>query len=214
MDNRPSISNLSALPAPAELQRRLRACAVLDVIMMDDEFMRGYEFHPKWSKDATMAAFKTGGGDEIYALFKGDDAIMKGFDHESEVSPYGSDEHEEWPGVYDGVPSHLNALLNNGAIMRDDVTFCAWCTGGVWAAGPVEFPDGEDDGSGHLMPTMTYDAAAYVAWAKDYYEVELDLTVVEGVFRGEAVTEDIERRLNPERDAAAAVAEAQALGSL
>ncbi|WP_123042562.1 hypothetical protein [Cohnella candidum] len=38
---------------------------------------------------------------------------MKGFDHESPLSPYAQDEHRVWPGIYDNVPSELLSLLEH-----------------------------------------------------------------------------------------------------
>lgn len=42
--------------------------------------------------------------------------LVRGFDHESEMSPYATDDDRVWPGVIDEVPTALRPLL-------DDPTF-------------------------------------------------------------------------------------------
>ena len=42
-------------------------------------------YQPKWSNDALMAKYDNGGGNHIFVFFRGDDTIIKGFDHESPV---------------------------------------------------------------------------------------------------------------------------------
>lgn len=65
---------------------------------------------------------------------------MKGFDHESELSPYARPEYDVHPGIYDQTPTLLLALLEDEALEKEDVTFCIWreTTDTKWRMGDVQ----------------------------------------------------------------------------
>ncbi|BFH59492.1 hypothetical protein [Paenibacillus azoreducens] len=60
-----------------------------------------------------MAKIDNGAGDHLIMLFSVEGSIIKGFDHESQLSPYAQDEHKVWPGIYDNVPSELLSHLEH-----------------------------------------------------------------------------------------------------
>ena len=47
-----------------------------------------------------MASMRNGSGDEYFILFNLHGAIMKGFAHESPMSPWANDAKQIWPGVW------------------------------------------------------------------------------------------------------------------
>ncbi|WP_156123804.1 hypothetical protein [Paenibacillus sp. FSL R7-0273] len=47
-----------------------------------------------------MAKIDNGAGDHLIILFSGEGCIIKGFDHESGLSPYAQDEYKVWQGIY------------------------------------------------------------------------------------------------------------------
>ncbi|MEU9057374.1 hypothetical protein AB0D13_00395 [Streptomyces sp. NPDC048430] len=49
-----------------------------------------------------VASMRSGSGDEFDVIFSPAGAYIRGFDHESAMSPYVDD--EPWPGVVDSVP--------------------------------------------------------------------------------------------------------------
>lgn len=73
-----------------------------------------------------MAKVDNGTGDHIYFLFSKNGTIIKGFDHESELSSYANEEEKIADGIYDSVTPELMKLLEDGSVERDDVTFCIW----------------------------------------------------------------------------------------
>ena len=99
-----------------------------------------------------MAKYDNGGGDHVFVFFtENGQAIIKGFDHESGVSPHARDEYGIWPGVYDGVPPALLHLIEDDSVEYEEVTFCCWSIDGkTWESGSADIPDDLDDGSGWL----------------------------------------------------------------
>lgn len=195
----PSKSDLARLPKPKTLAKAMRCCAVLDVVLCEDDDLRSYDFQPKWCEDVQMAKYDNGGGDYMFIFVQGKDAIIKGFDHESPVSPYANDQQQVWPGIYDGVPAHLDDLISDVAVSREDVTFCVWHSKGKWQTGKAKFKRKEDGGAAYLLGQILQDADDYCEWAEDYYELELDVELVESVFAGATIDEKLILELNPDR---------------
>jgi hypothetical protein len=81
-------STLLRLPDVATLRRKGQSLAVLDAIMSPDWQYRYYSFNSMWDTDEMMASRSNGSGDELYILFNPFGAILKGFDHESFMSPW------------------------------------------------------------------------------------------------------------------------------
>lgn len=124
--------------------------------------------HQEFQKGVDLASFKSGGGDDIYVLFSKDGVIIKGFDHESDFSPYARDDHSPWPGMFDGVPPNLLRLLNDPAICKNDITFLHWLPAdqSKWVRA---FPNEEEDGSGWL-PLLPIRAKDYIDKAQEYFQ--------------------------------------------
>lgn len=205
---------LPLLPEPGELRRRCRSFAVLDLILT--ERYQTHLFQPEFAPGVALAQMDNGSGDNYAIVFDPAGVIGFGFDHESEVSPWREDPREHWPGLLDGVPGPLSPYLDEPAFNFDgllDATVCFWREGGdgAWRCGPVEFEDGVDDGARWMFETLVGEpVSAYAAFARDYFQREIDVSAVEWVVAGEAVTPSIVTALAPERDVAevlAAVAE-------
>lgn len=195
----PNAMTIAELPDPSELEHALRAAAILDTILCAEDWLRYTRFHPDWSPDTRMAMVDNGAGDTLVALFAPQGAIIKGFDHESALSPYAGDTYEVWPGIYEQTPPKLLALLDDEALERDDATFCLWREpgDGQWNKGDVTIPPGESDGSGFLLGAIHLSAEAYADWASSYYECQVDLEAVRYVYEGGELTGEWIARLNP-----------------
>lgn len=196
---KPTEERLS-LPGPGKLKSLMRSLAILDVIICEEPEYRIYSFHPKWDDDAVMAKVDNTSGDDMFIFFKQDSAIIKGFDHESPISPYNAEEFKVWPGIYDNTPPYLLKLLDDEAVERKLVTFCIWNTAGSWESGNVKFPKGEDGGESWLLQNIVKTPEEYVAWVKDYHERETDLAPVKAIYNGDEVTAELIRAIDPSRD--------------
>ncbi|WP_429841570.1 hypothetical protein [Brevibacillus sp. FIR094] len=199
---------------PEVLKQRMLVLSALDILMSQEEWLRRYQFDPEWDENTTFASINNGAGDDLYILFTPEGVIVKGFDHESEMSPHAREEYEVWPGIYEQVPPALLHLLDDEALTKEDVTFCLWreSTDHVWKTGDVHNPQGLDDGSDFLLG-MIYDIPEdYVESAEAYYEVKVSPDVVGFAFSNAAITKEMITELNPDVDLEIAIKELQAIG--
>jgi hypothetical protein len=195
-----STRDLKILPDVDRLRALLQSVAMLDAILSPDEWeYRYYSFNSQWSKREQMGSMRNGCGDDFFALFNSSGCFLKGFAHESQMSPYGRQPKVIWPGVLDSVPSAFAAALKEPAFSMEDTTFCVWrlYSDEAWQRGRIEFPRGADpDGSQTLLVILDGKPKTYKAWAEDYYERRVNLAVVKQVYAHEPLTEELVQQLN------------------
>ena len=195
-------------PDTVELRLHLRALAVLDATIGDDPQFCAYAFHADWGPGEEAALMDNGSGDDFSVVFSPAGVLVRGFDHESAMSPYATEDEQVWPGVVDEVPAALRPLLDDPAF-RDEglgvprVTVCLWRETGdtVWRAGSaIDFPvgHGSPDGSGFLFHLLTDRSAETVrAHFEDYYERPVPLDAVRHVLAGHPMTPAVAAALGP-----------------
>ncbi|MEU8523702.1 hypothetical protein [Streptomyces sp. NBC_01216] len=196
------------LPDPVRLRAHLRALAVLDQAIGDDPRFCEYTFDATWGPGVEAALMENGSGDDFSVLFAPAGVLIRGFDHESEMTPYGTDDEQVWPGVIDDVPAVLRPLLDVPAF-RDEgvdalrVTVCLWreTDDTAWRTGStIAFPAGSEDpdGSGFLFDLLTNRSPEAVqAHFEDYYERPVPLGAVRHVLAGHPLTPAVARTLAP-----------------
>ncbi|GIO08749.1 hypothetical protein J31TS6_47770 [Brevibacillus reuszeri] len=201
-------------PDPEKLKQQLLRLSALDIVLCSEDWLRRYQFFPQWDEGVTMASISNGSGDDMYILFAPEGVIVKGFDHESAMSPHARDDYEVWPGIYEQVPASLLKRLEDEALTKEDVTFCLWREPGdtEWRTGEIANPEQLDDGSDFLLGMIYETAEDYIEWAKDYYEIELPVDAVKSIFQSRTISEKAILKLNPERNAELAVKELGAIG--
>ena len=140
----PTPALLRRLPAPSIVRSHLRVLAMLDAIVSPSQ--RSFEYHPQWRKDEQMGAFKDAEGDCFFAWFCAHGAVIRGFAHESPMSPYRVRPPQHWPAIWDGLPASLAYAKTEPAFGGDDVTFACWAPdqAGFWQAGKVKPPKGKE----------------------------------------------------------------------
>jgi hypothetical protein len=196
------------LPPIEVLRRRCQALAVLECVIGGGEPY--YTYTREWGDDEA-ALMSNGSGDEWALVFTADGAFIRVFDHESTMSPYRDADHELWPGLLDGLPAVFAAQVEEPAFGDEDGRFLAtavlWRLGGDdrWQAGagitvppPRGLYDSGPDGSGMLAVLLDDIADRYVAFAEDYYEMQVDRSTVERIVAHIPLTEAMVRALNPE----------------
>ncbi|NHZ89606.1 hypothetical protein F2P45_11350 [Massilia sp. CCM 8733] len=168
----------------AQLRRAMQCAAMCAAAVTSKDGLRAFWYHENWSDSISMGKYDNGAGDNVVAFFTSDGkALIKGFDHESEVSPHARDEYEIWPGIYDGIPSEFLSLLQDEAAEYEHATFCCWCEDGqTWKTGNAHIPDEIDDGAEWLLGVVQMDADEFIEWGKSYYEATFDLIGEDGVF--------------------------------
>jgi hypothetical protein len=207
----------AALPDIARLRSVCRSVALAEAVLNPDDD-RYHTFDARWSPTAEVFSMRNGSGDEYDVVFSPAGAYVRGFDHESPMSPYA--DGTVWPGVLDRVPPVFREFVEEPAFTDDGVptlTFCLWRrTGDVrWHTGRIDFPDGcpDPDGSGWMLGLLCDPTPeAFRSFAEDYYERPVDLDAVRHVFAQRPLTPDVVARLNPALPFAQAVREAERAG--
>ncbi len=198
---------------PDKLEQNWRAWAAADLILCDEAWLRVYAFDADWATGQSMGKVDDGSGNRVYALFTPAGTVLKGFDHESEVSPAARDDDSVWPDMYAGMPTPLWEALYDPALEPSDVTFCLWRgpEDTHWCQGFTLSPD-TDDGSEGLLGYFFETPEEYTEWAEAYYERPIDAGAIALLASGAAITPELISRLNPERNAEEALGELREYG--
>lgn len=191
---------------------------------MSPEGYATYGFDRRWAGDQELASMDNGSGDEYSIVFTPSGAFVRGFDHESPMSPYADEDHAPWPGLVESVPEEFAAQLAEPAFCHDTgsgllftATVCLWRrhTDPAWRTGDIEFPDERDDpdGSGWMFePLAEGTPEAYCGYAEECFEVTLDPADVRTVFEHRPLTDDLVLRVNPDADLAALAGACESIG--
>jgi hypothetical protein len=194
-----SQKRLAALPDIESLRKLSQSLAMLDAIMSPEWESRYYSFNSEWGEGEMMASMRDGSGDEYFILFNSHGAIMKGFAHESPMSPYATESGKPWAGLLDSVPDEFQDFLSEPAFSIEDTTFCIWrkYTASSWQVGSIDYPEGNDpDGSEDLLAILDGQPSTYKEFAEEYYEREVDLSAVEHIYQHNPLTSEIVAALN------------------
>ncbi|MFJ8197341.1 hypothetical protein [Streptomyces sp. NPDC096152] len=194
------------LPEIAVLREHCRSMAILEAVLNPEWSGRDHSFDDHWSENESMASMRNGSGDDYSIAFSAAGACIRGFDHESPMSPYAAEVRLR-PGVLDEIPDVLRPCVEDPAFSYDGlprVTACIWRETGDdgWRTGTIDFPReaAEDpDGSGYLFQLLVdRSPEAFQRRAEDNHEVPVDLEAVRHVFSSRPLTEDVVRALNSE----------------
>ena len=175
---------------------------MLDAILSPEWEYRYFSFNSKWGKHDQLASMRNGSGDEYFVGFNDSGVVIKGFDHESDMSPYASDDMHIWPGVVDTVPVEFASFLKDPAFPSEYTTFCLWRLDSdtQWRTGKIEYPVSNSNADGSTTQLFALDGQpdTYTEFATGYYEMEIDGLAVERIYRLEPLTEELIAKLNPE----------------
>ena len=148
-----------------------------------------------------MASMRNGSGDDYFILFNSQGAIMKGFAHESSMSPWATKSEQVWRGVLDEVPGEFQEFLTEPAFSIGETTFCIWRRNvdPFWQAGQIDYPEEYDpDGSEDLLFILDGAPTTYREFAEQCYERPVDLSAVIDVYEQKPLTAEILKVLNAE----------------
>ncbi len=205
-----------SLPDIESLRRRSQSLAILEAILCPNPDLRCYAFNSKWGDGEMMASMDNGGGDDYFILFNHEGAIIKGFDHESKMSPYGNDDLLLWPGIIDDVPNQFQEFLKEPAFTTEDATFFVWrdSIDRNWTVGNIKYPndDNDADGSGWMLSMLCGTPSEYVEWAQDYHEQEISFEVVGRIYTHQPLSEETVKSLNQDLSLADVLACADEIG--
>ncbi len=193
------------LPAIADLRDLCRSLAMLDAILSPDWEDRYYSMNANWADGEEMASMRNGSGNEYSIVFSTAGAYIRGFDHESPMSPYDND-GEPWLGVIDEVPELFKPFVEESAFTNEDgvpiVTACLWrgATDDRWHHGTIDFPI--------ALSILTERRACSSSWSTVRQkrssasprttEVPVDLEAVSQVYALRPLSPELVSLLNPE----------------
>ncbi len=211
---KPFASTLDTFSEVSTLRDTHIKLATLSIVLCEEVWSRYHRFTPNWSEGVDMAEIDNGSGDRVTTFFAEKDCVIKGFDHESPVSPHAQAVYQVWDGMYQGLPLHLEALLDNPSVEKEEVTFCVWQTESDthWHQGEVVYSNGEDNGLDYLLGMIYSTPEGFKDWADAYFDTDLPVAALAQVYRGAPVTRDMIQALNPERDPVSVQEELSTLG--
>jgi hypothetical protein len=205
-----------ALPPPEELERRCRAMAVLDFIICPVEEARQYRFDAFYAPNERVATYDSYEGDGWLTWFTTKGTVIRGFWHESPLSPWAGNPTTPtpWPSLFIGLP---NDLRNGPRTLIDGVeavTFCLWwdARDPGWRTGHVANPDleyADPDGSEWLLEPLS-GVAAYEKVMEEVHERSLPHNVIQRIYRHEPLTADLVRAIEAGADIGQVMAAAKA----
>lgn len=196
-----STRDLTHLPDVNGLRRLLQSMAMLDAVLQPEWQYRYYSFNCRWGRGQQMGSMRDGCGDQFFALFNKAGCWLKGFGHESPLSPFRHRPPTLFPGVIDRVPRVFAACLKQPAFVLEETTFCIWrrFSDDAWQRGEIAFPPGPDpDGSVALLSPLDGNPQTYREWAEDYFEASVPLAAVRHVYAHRPLTAKVVTALNPE----------------
>jgi hypothetical protein len=213
------------LPDIATVRSLSQSFALLDAILSPDGYGT-YAFDSRWGDDEELASMNNGSGDEYSIVFTASGAFVRGFDHESPMSPYGNEDYATWPGLVESVPQEFAAQPAEPAFCHDGgagpflaATVCLWRLheDAVWRTGDIDFPrtdrTEDPDGSAWMFDLLAEGTPdAYCAYAADYFEVALDHGDVRQIFEHRPLTVDLVRRINADIDLATLTGTLETIG--
>ena len=210
-----STRNLTGLPTIETLKKLTQSLAMLDAILMREWDYRYYSFNSKWAENEQMASMRNGEGDGWYCGFGPPGVFLKGFDHESPMSPWGKEISKVWPGVLDSVPALFKSFVTEPAFSMEDTTFCIWraMQDSQWSTGDISFPAADDpDGSGWMLSILDNAPGTYKAWAEGYYECPVSLPAVQQIYEHVPLTPQLVQELNATVEFGILLADAAEIG--
>ena len=215
----PVTSLAARLPGIETIRRWSQSLAALDAILSPEWQYRYFSFDSRWDRREELASMRNGSGDEYSIVFAPVGAYARGFDHESEMSPYVQSPRAVWPGVIDDVPAEFQQYVAEPAFSDEGVpalTFCLWRRRdhARWQHGAVTFPSaGNDpDGADRLFEQLDGRPDTYRTYALEYFQTTIELDAISRVYRHEPLSAELLSALNPELSLADIAADLDEIG--
>lgn len=185
----------------AEVLQRSKALAALELVLSPDWEYRWYSFQKDWAPGVEqMACMRDGCGNEWWMVFHRDGwAAVKGYAEESDAwTKHGAALAK---ALQAAMPEPLREFAHEAAFNWEQASFAYYRLPGDAAWTHVnqqtEFA-GADGGEPAMLQHILGTAAHYAEFAKDYHEVAVEVSVVEGVFALQPFTEATVQALNPD----------------
>jgi len=174
---------LKLLPNTDDFVARARALAMLDAVLSPEWEYRYSSFDAHWFEGQVVASMRDGEGSRWHAMIQAEGIAVVGYAKHS--SPMPPDEMKKLPNVF------TNSVLEEAAFEIDVCSFCLWRLGSdPWQGGGEGFES--------LLKFFAEGPEAYVAFAKDYFEVDVSRRDVEAYYGLKELSFTDAQRLNDE----------------
>jgi len=188
----------------------MKAIAMLDAIICPEWEFRYFSFDQHWAPGQMMGSFRNGSGSYYHMLFKEEGAVLVGQTPRSEMAERkrrkeagGPETWKATEGLFDGVPEVFADALTEPAFSIPFVTFCLWRlkSDDSWTAQTCNASASENL-SEEILFCLDGSPETYQEWAMDYYQpdedMEYPLNVVENIYQGQSLTDEMIAALNPD----------------
>ncbi|CAN0198070.1 unnamed protein product [Discosporangium mesarthrocarpum] len=219
-----STEKLNFLPKSSELRQICKSISTLEAILCQDWEYRYYSYQKDWGENEEVCEMRNGEGDQMLILFAKEGTCINGFAHESRMNGWKKVEVQEKKsfaeklfgtkkevktkliqeipfGILEGLPKVFNEFIFGEPVKSIGTTFCIWQIrhDEEWKVGEIKLPDDDyKDGSKDLLKLLDGNTLTYKNWAEEYYEIELKQELIEDVFNGKEITDELIKGLNPE----------------
>jgi hypothetical protein len=190
---------LETCPHPNDLRWSMKVLGILDTVLCERPELRYHTYLANRFPQIDVGIIDTGAGDHLLCFFSDQYGILiKGFDHQSKLSPHVLPEGKPLSGIYDEVPPELLTCLEADEFLKNDVTFCLWRKPKTkqWFQGDVTYPPDTNDGSRSLLGTIYLTAEDYLHWARDYYKQSVPEEPVKKVYDEGTISLSLAQTLN------------------
>lgn len=168
-------------------QKHLQALALADAIFSSEWEYRYFSFNSQWDpkNKEKMASFRDGQGNEYFILFSQNQVIAKVFS----------------PSLLSHIdlnliPKTFQNFKNEVAFSLENSSYIFWFD---HANNQYTFiPEQLDHYP--LLEYIHQSIEDYWHWAQDYYEIDIDLSMLQQLFETLEITESLLKILNPELD--------------
>jgi len=172
---------LQLLPNTDDFVARARALAMLDAVLSPEWEYRYYSFDAHWFEGQAVASMRGGEGSRWHAMIQPEGIAVVGYAKHS--SPMSSVRMKALPDVF------ARSVLDEAAFEIDVCSFCLWRLGNdPWQGGGEGFES--------LLKFFAEGPEAYVAFAKDYFEVDVSRRDVEAYYGLKELSFTDAQRLN------------------
>jgi hypothetical protein len=206
-----STRRLDLIPPIDKLKKIIFGLSALDSIISGGAIL---SYYPKWNNNDILASFYDGCGNYFKIYFNKDGAIIIGFDHESEMTPYKNDPPELFDRkLIESVPSEFEPAFHTNLECEEfseELTYCIWrkYSDEAWKTGNIDFDNlvekfGNDpDGSEFQLFLIEGTPESFLEWAKIQIDCDFDLDkeIIKHFIENKPVTEEILINNFPDRN--------------
>ncbi|MFC4455269.1 hypothetical protein [Deinococcus sonorensis] len=184
-----------AYPKVQTLAQRSRVLAMLDAILSPEWQYRYFSYNQSWSVHQEMASMRDGAGTHYFMLFVPGGCAIKEFDLDR-LQGADFDDLRFVAEVAALAPEPYQPFFNEPAFVLSETSAIAWFDVERQTWFRVEHPSAQPSSAELMQMVLGGTPESYVAWATEYFEVEVPLTAVKQLFSFSPLTPDIVHQLN------------------